>query len=138
MALFKHARYEGLHTVGDAEQVHPDHALPILDRRLFDVTALADASVVVQDVDAPAIIEDGLGQRLNLFRPTHVNHVIDCTATDFAGRGGSCGAVDICDVNFGAVPGEQPRGRTPYPRSGAGHDRGLSGQVDVLCHGDLL
>jgi hypothetical protein len=60
MALFEHARHEGLHAVGDAEQVNPDYALPILEGRLFEVTAVADAGVVVQDVDARPIIEDGL------------------------------------------------------------------------------
>ena len=77
----------------------------------LDVTAVADAGVVVQDVDAAVIIEDRLGQRLDLFGPSHVNRVIDCAAADLAGHSGGSIGIDVCDVDLGAMPGEQPRGR---------------------------
>ena len=97
---------------------------------------MGDAGIVVQDVDAPAVIEDRLGQRLDLFRPGHVDRVIDRAAADLAGHRGGCVTVDVCDMHLGAVPGKQPRGRCADPRSGTGHDRGLAGQVDVFGHGD--
>jgi hypothetical protein len=91
----------------------------------------------VQDVDAAVVIEDGFGQRLDLLGPAHVDRVIGCAAPDLARyRGGRLG-VDVGDMDLGAVPREQPRGRRANPGSGAGDDRGLAGQVDVFGHGDF-
>src|SRR5664279_4090013 len=49
-ALLQHPRDERLDAVGDAEQVHPDDALPILDGGRLDVPAMTDTGVVVKDV----------------------------------------------------------------------------------------
>jgi hypothetical protein len=86
---------------------------------------VADAGVVVQDVDAAAVIEDGPGKRLDLLGPAHVDRVIGCAATDLARYCGDRLGVDVGDMDLGALVGEQPRGRRADSRAGARDDRGL-------------
>jgi len=74
-SLREHARHERLDPVGDAEQVHVDDALPVLDGRVLEVAAEADAGVVVEDVDVPVGGEDRLGQRLHGRGVGHVERV---------------------------------------------------------------
>jgi len=44
----------------------PDHPLPVLDGRRLDITAVADAGVIVQDVEAAVSSEHHLGERLEI------------------------------------------------------------------------
>jgi hypothetical protein len=136
VALPEQPRDECLHAVGDAEQVHPDHPLPILDGRRLDIAAVADTGVIVQDVEAAVSSEHHLGELLEIVGPRDVDSVNGCAAADLGRDGGGRIGVDISDVHLFTVSCQQPCRGPPDAGPGAGDHRDLARQIDVFRHGD--
>jgi hypothetical protein len=101
---------------------------------VFDVPAVADAGVVVEDVDAAVGLEDRRGKRLDRIRVGDVERVGDGAAPgglDLPRDRRRSLRVDVGDVQLRAVAGKRQRGRAADPGAAAGDDGDLSGEVDL-------
>ncbi len=129
-ALLEHPGHERLDAVRDAQQVHADHALPVFDRGRLDVAGVADARVVVQDVDATRLAEHLLGERLDCIGVRHVELVGG--GPPARGLDQPCNLlraleVQVGDVQARAVPPEEDGRGAADSRACAGDDGGLAG-----------
>jgi hypothetical protein len=65
---------------------------------------VADAGVIVQDVDAALGLEDGLGEGLKVFGSRDVECVRCCAAADLARHGGGRLGIEVGYLHLRAVP----------------------------------